>query len=433
MTKTEQSQVSNQSGVKQPPVKAMVGTPLAVLNGVSFSTDSATNWSKSLSWQPEATFYPRTLEDLQVIVREAKKQNKTVRCSGTGHSWCSTSVTQDFLVSVNSMNKIHKPQQSTEDGQWTVKIEMGVTIEELDVFLRQNDTPLALATNVLIDDVRYGGVLTMGCHGPMFNFRTLSDLITELTIVNANGDLVTYSENGDPAAFSAACLNLGLLGIIYTATMRVEPMTTRLLMKDLNPTLESVFGSADGGIGLSLKKLALENVDGFQLFHWPFKQFKEPEQNDRVWVKTWKRTNEALSKKEVDPKSVPEVDHPLFKTFAVGEQVLDTPDALHYEMGGGGSTATIVGVAIKVDEDFKNIAEAFTELNWAFSTSSPERRLTILEMRFVKASNKLMSPMYDEDSNAIYCMMSLYAISGTPGFKEYSKGIAENWIKKYNG
>ena len=56
---------------------------------------------------------------------------------------------------------------------------------------------------------------------------------------------------------------------------------------------------------------------------------------------------------------------------------------------------------------------------------------TALELRFIKSSNKIMSPAYDKDPEAIYCMMNVMAASGTPGFEEYSVKIVQNWIKKY--
>lgn len=56
------------------------------------------------------------------------------------------------MVSINGMNRIEKPVKG-EDGEWTVTIEMGVEVKELDEFLRKHDPPLALASNVMPTDV----------------------------------------------------------------------------------------------------------------------------------------------------------------------------------------------------------------------------------------------------------------------------------------
>ncbi|KAI8598071.1 hypothetical protein EDD21DRAFT_356691 [Dissophora ornata] len=408
---------------------ARVGTPMAILDGVGLSTDSFTNWAQNVMCQPEATFYPNSLRDLQVIVGEASKENKKIRCAGSGHSWCTTSATEGYLALMRGMDKIHPPKK-TIDGDWTVKIEMGVTVTELDQYLRTHNPPLALPSNVLVDDARYGGILTMGCHGASLNARTMSDLITEMAIVNAHGDLVTYSEEKDPAAFSAACLNLGLFGIIYTATLKVEAMDFRLRMKDAFPTLTSVFEGENAG--LRLKAMVTHN-DSTQIFHWPFKHFMKQDQNDRMWIKGWERTTDAAEAQ--DPNRPPELDNPFFSSFHVGETVLEVPDALHFHVGAGDTTVLDAGVAFKADGDFKNVIQSLKDLideNWAFTTSMPERMGTLVEMRFVKSSSKIMSPAYDKDPEAIFCLINVMAVSTTPGFEDFSLGIVSNWLEKYN-
>lgn len=57
---------------------------------------------------------------------------------------------------------------------------------------------------------------------------------------------------------------------------------------------------------------------------------------------------------------------------------------------------------------------------------------TAIEFRFIKASDKILSPAYDKDPEAIFCMINVMAASATPGFKEYSCRIVSNWIQKYN-
>jgi hypothetical protein len=61
-----------------------------------------------------------------------------------------------------------------------------------------------------------------------------------------------------------------------------------------------------------------------------------------------------------------------------------------------------------------------------------ERMGTAIEFRFIKASNKMLSPAFDSDPEAIFCMINVMAASGTPDFEEYSSGIVSNWIHKYN-
>ncbi|KAG0202632.1 hypothetical protein BGX33_009552 [Mortierella sp. NVP41] len=418
----------------EPTIK--LGSPMAVVDGVSFSFgDNWTNWAKTLSAQPERLFYPNTLEDLQVIIREARDNNKKVRCVGNGHSWSGTAVTKDYMVSINNMNKIHAPVESG-DG-WTVTIEMGVEVKELDVLLRQHNPPLALPSNVMPSYIRYGGILSMGCHGAGLNSRTVCDTITEITIVNAHGELVTYSESNDPVAFNIACVSLGLLGIIYTATIKVEVMNTRLRAIDSYHPLKSFFHGPDAA--LKVKEMVLNN-DSTEILYWPHARFLQPERNEHFWLKEWRRTTDPVEDLNKYTDQPPTVDHPGFSSFKVGEIVKEIPDAVHFDLnetgeGTGEGSFYDASAGFKVDPEFKNFVELFNDLldrNWEFSSSMPERIGTALEFRFIKASNRTMSFVYDEDPEAIYCMINVLGAVGTPGFVEHSADILGGWIGKYN-
>lgn len=129
----------------------LVKSVMTTVDGVAYSTDPWTNWAGNVTSNPERTFHPKTLHDLQVIVREANAHNKKIRCAGSGHSWSTVASTNDYLVDVKGMNKIHTPI-SSENG-WTVTIEMGVLVSELDNALRQNNPPLALPSNVVPNEV----------------------------------------------------------------------------------------------------------------------------------------------------------------------------------------------------------------------------------------------------------------------------------------
>ncbi|KAG0040149.1 hypothetical protein BGZ82_004808 [Podila clonocystis] len=399
--------------------KLLAKSVMTTVDGVAYSTDPWTNWGGNVTSNPERTFHPKTLNDLQVIVREANAQNKKIRCAGSGHSFCAAASTNDYLVDVKGMNKIHTPVFS-EDG-WIVTIEMGVLVSELDNALRLNTPPLSLPSNVVPD-----------VHGASINASTMSDMITEMTIVNAKGELVTYSETKDSEAFSAACLNLGLLGIVYTATLKVEATNTRLRVMDSYPSLKSVFHGPDAG--LNLKAMILKN-DSTGFLYWPFKHFGKEQFNDEIWLKQCVRTTEPAENLAGLADRPPMVDNPFFASFHVGEQIMEVPDAIHFPIGDGVTTVVNAGVAFKVDADFKNVVEAFNDLverNYRYSTGGPFLLNTALEMRFIKASNKLMSPVYDQDQDAIFCMLDVIATSGAPGFDEYSTKVMADWIQRFN-
>lgn len=55
----------------------------------------------------------------------------------------------------------------------------------------------------------------------------------------------------------------------------------------------------------------------------------------------------------------------------------------------------------------------------------------MLEMRFLKASQMIMSNMYDEDPEAIYATMELVSAVNTKEFEEFSAKMAKYWMENY--
>jgi FAD/FMN-containing dehydrogenase len=84
---------------------------------------------------------------------------------------------------------------------------------------------LAVPTNVVLTCVQYGGVVATGCHGAGWEQKTISDLVEAMTIVTSSGEVITFSEetHGTETMNAVHC-NLGSFGLIYSMTLRVEPM-----------------------------------------------------------------------------------------------------------------------------------------------------------------------------------------------------------------
>lgn len=64
------------------------------------------NWAGNISFKPDKIFYPKSVEDLKNYVKSAQKNGKKIRCAAEGHSWSSLSMTNDYLVILNNMDKI---------------------------------------------------------------------------------------------------------------------------------------------------------------------------------------------------------------------------------------------------------------------------------------------------------------------------------------
>ncbi|KAF9216413.1 hypothetical protein BGZ59_009711, partial [Podila verticillata] len=333
------------------------------------------NWAGNQTCDPVQIFYPQTLADIQALVLQAKQAGKKVRCAGAGHTWSSSSVVPPgggYLAIMNKMEKCHEPVFDASAKVWTVEVETGVLVKTLDDFLTQHKPPLALPSNVVLDS-----------HGAATHTRTLPDLITQVTIVDANGHLNTFTRATNPDEFSAATINLGLLGVIYTYTMQVEVADFNMHSTDSYPPLSDYFASPTLG-GPKLKAMVEAN-DSTELFYWPFNTPGLDQANDKLWIKQWQRTHLPLTvspaQEALDtvfqglatefgdkflyeymathPTCTPFVNSLLFKSFGAAERVQIVPHAIHYQAGIDNIKCLDMEMAFKCDQDYANVVKAW--------------------------------------------------------------------------
>lgn len=125
------------------------------------------NWARTQECRPERVFYPRTVGDLQAIVRAAADQGRKVSVAGRGHTMGPLSLTDDYLIDTRHLTRIGPVDTKNA----LVTVESGVSVAALDRVLRRHG--LAMPTNVVLTSVRYGGIVATGCHGAGWQSRTI--------------------------------------------------------------------------------------------------------------------------------------------------------------------------------------------------------------------------------------------------------------------
>ncbi|KAF9129491.1 hypothetical protein BGW39_004098 [Mortierella sp. 14UC] len=322
-----------------------------------------------------------------------------------------------------------------------------------------------MPANIVLDSACFGGILALGSHGAATYSRTLSDLACEVKIVDANGTLNTFTREKDPVEFSAAACNLGLLGIVYSYKLRIEPMFN-VVMTDSYPLLTEHLGRPKQG-GARLKEMILHN-DQTQLLYWPFNSHFKSRRGrtanghaqDEIWIKQWKRTDQADSGKTAwklrravrqfsatflgnnllrtmasKPATVPWISCLISKGLKrAAEKVLAVPDAIHFMSNL--KDAVVIGLELifKADEGFEKPCKA-----WIFAiqkvheyASRGEYPVSMtLDMRFIKASDQIMSYAYDKDPEAVFCTIEVLSAANTKGFENFTAMLAEHFISEY--
>ncbi|CAI2171849.1 8374_t:CDS:2 [Funneliformis geosporum] len=411
------------------------------------------NWSGNQKSTPTEIFRPKNLQDIKNIIELAKKNQKKIRCSGSGHTWSSLSVTNDYLVLDEHLNKIDI-NFNEKLKTWTVTTEPGVYFKDLDNALSEHQPSLTLNSATVLDSVTTGGVVAAGCHGARCNNATISDKVISIQIVtSSDGELHEFSDEIDPEEMSAARINLGLLGIIYKLTFEVEPMYS-LEMIDTTPDIATDWNASN------LKNLFTES-DSLEIFYWPFNTPELKGDNDKIWIKQHKRTQRPVEKSENKlkfervlqsfsvsfgdhlydfmakvPTSTPFLTHLLFEAGVNNNSiVLQAPDAIHYQAGIDNIPCLDLEFSFKVNQDFSNVIEEVNYIVKRIYEEADKNNFPVnltAEFRINKSSRCLLATSYDKDPNVNFVMLEILSVNGTKGFQEFSIELAKRWMQKFD-
>ena len=175
-----------------------------------------TNWLGNASCVPDQYDEPRTLEELKSHIQEASTQGLHVHVVGKGYSRNDMACTDGKLLNLKNFNHI----LSIDKKHQIVRVEAGITLQELNEQIFR--AGLALPNQPAMAKMTLGGALCTAVHGTG-HAGTLSSFVHSIELLTADGSVRHLSAKSDPAAFAAAKVSLGALGILYAVTLKCEP------------------------------------------------------------------------------------------------------------------------------------------------------------------------------------------------------------------
>ena len=392
------------------------------------------NWLGNFKVRPERIFYPRRVEDLVTIVHQARTQQKKIRVAGAGHSTSPIVPTDDYLVDMRYLNRII----AIDSKRKLVTVEAGTPIAKLDQQLRKEG--LAVSSSVVLTSVRYGGVIATGSHGSGWNCPTLADFVEAMTVVTASGEVVNFSEATHGAEMmSAVRLNLGLFGLIYDITLRVES-DFNLEVTDQQAPLSLMRDPA------RLRELVKDNYF-CDIFWFPL--------SDALWLKTARHTDKVappvswgeraldqchawlsfvalplVAKLPSLTRFVNQIALSIMVSSKPKTRVRDVVGAIHYKNNLEAYHCQLTSFAVKIDDDFSNPARAWCmAMDRALELAKQsEYPLTLmLQTRFIGHSNALLSPAHGKPGEH-YCYLELLSVRNTEGSEAFFDEIANQWM-----
>jgi FAD-linked oxidoreductase len=224
------------------------------------------NWGGNQTCSPLDFETPSTEEEIVVAVKQAAASGRRVKVVGSGHSFTDAACTDGSMISLSRYNRVLKIDAETR----RVNVEAGITFGRLSEVLAASG--LAMENLGDIDYQSVAGAMSTATHGTGARLGNLSTQIHSLTMVTADGSVVSCSADEDPEVFKAAQVSIGALGVISTVTLRCVDAFNLEGFSESRP-LEDTLGSLEQMV---------EGHDHFEFFWFPH--------TDRVQVKLNQRT-----------------------------------------------------------------------------------------------------------------------------------------------
>jgi hypothetical protein len=393
------------------------------------------NWGRTARCQPRFSFYPQRPEDLVEIVRFARARGLPLRVVTSGHSWSTLVPTEGVLVHAHELNRV--TMDLSDKAHPRVVVESGATVKEVNTVLEMHG--YALPLNVVLESVRFGGLIATGSHGSGWNNSTLSDLVHAVEVVTASGEIRKFEAGADSDdVMNAVRLSLGMFGVMVRITLNVQKSWSVHAQDARLPSAQVLE---------SLKERVL-STDNLDLFWWPF--------CDEFWVKTWKRLPDAditvkprhsrmdrivsdvgsrvhnglINLAQRYPRLTPPLSRFTFKlTPSQGDKVVDIVEAIHYRRAIEYTRMGCVEVAFKIDPLFENVKWAIQQVFKRVKTYARRGEYplnVVMNVRFIHNSQCWLSPAYGEGHT---CYIEILSRARYPTYwKQFSSQVAQDWL-----
>ena len=177
------------------------------------------NWVGNQAFVARHRNEPASEDELVALVREAARQNLSVRVAGSGHSFTPVVATSGLLLSLKNMHGV----VAADLARKRVTVRAGTRIGDIGRALK--DMGLSLANQGDIDTQAIAGALSTGTHGTGITLGCLSTQAVGMRLVQADGAILDLDIGADPETMAAAQVAIGMLGVMSTVTLRPSTPT----------------------------------------------------------------------------------------------------------------------------------------------------------------------------------------------------------------
>jgi FAD/FMN-containing dehydrogenase len=181
---------------------------------------TVTNYDGSISSSPQQLVRPKSIDELQNILKQRDKYPSPVRAMGSYHSLTPCVSTPGTIVDMKALDKIVTIDAKTMTFTAQAGLEM---VEAADALRKQK---LQFMLNIEIGNMTLGSAAC--CHTKDaldgIGFGQVNSFVTGVKWVSPAGTLEEASEQKNPELLPLIRASYGLAGIVYEVTFKIKPL-----------------------------------------------------------------------------------------------------------------------------------------------------------------------------------------------------------------
>lgn len=178
------------------------------------------NYDGSITFSPQQLVYPKTVEEIQAILRDPVTYPSPVRAMGHYHSLTPCASSNGTIINMSQMAQV----VGIDSTNLTFTAQAGLQILDASKALRAQNLQMML--NIEIGNMTLGSAAC--CHSKDaldgIQFGQVSSYVIQVKWVTPGGDLAEASETDNPDLLHTMRSSYGLCGVIYEVTLRIKPI-----------------------------------------------------------------------------------------------------------------------------------------------------------------------------------------------------------------
>lgn len=212
---------------------------------------------------------PRSLETIQIALREARAEGRAISIAGGMHAMGGQQFGMDTtLLDMRGMNRV----LNFDSAKGEIEVEAGIQWPELVSYLLEAQREQKKQWGIIqkqtgADRLSIGGALAANVHGRGLRFKPIIADVESFRLVDANGEIRTCSRSDNSELFRLAIGGYGLFGVIASVRLRlairqkVERVVEVLDLENLIPVFQEKI--SDGSLYGDFQYMTDPDSDGF--------------------------------------------------------------------------------------------------------------------------------------------------------------------------